>query len=467
MIKGEHSLLHCIQTIFESGTIGDLTDRELLERFAGHDRAMAELCFAALIKRHGPLVFRTCQAILHDRHEAEDAFQATFFVLARKARSLWIRDSLGPWLHEVSCRVASHGRSAVLQRCVHEREAARRAPSTVEDKPWDDRGAVVCEELRRLPDRYRPAIVLCDLEGLTQERAAQILGWPEGTVRSRLARGRQRLRDRLTRRGLAPSVVAALPWLAGHGASAAVPDALAEITSHSAVELVADRAAAVAGASVGSLTEGVLRAMFWNKLKVIAAAVLVGGLFAGTVLLAHGSARLQENRAGAPQAEVPAKDAAVAKPGRVVSASVGESLSATAKARLDVAKQVRVQAFRMYQVDPGRGGFTEVLTWQNLYDDVVAEVLVKTDADRVRFLEHRVATLKRMEQFVGERLNARMASPLDVSAVELYRLEAEDRLEKARAKLGAGGAALADTGSSQLVQFLNQDSWPPPGAFLE
>ena len=217
---------------------------------------MAELSFAALIKRHGPMVFRTSQAILRDRHDAEDAFQATFLVLARKARSLWIGDSLGPWLFQVACRVAACARSAALRRRVHEREVAGMGVSTVEDKTWDDGPAVLCEELKRLPDRYRAAIVLCDLEGLTQERAAMLLGWPAGTVRSRLARGRQRLRERLTRRGLAPSVLPALTWLTGDGPSAAVPATLVLVTTDTAVRLIANRVVMGTMTSVGSLTEG-------------------------------------------------------------------------------------------------------------------------------------------------------------------------------------------------------------------
>ncbi len=323
MIKGEHSLLHSIQTIFESGTMGELTDQQLLERFADPDREMADRCFAALIKRHGPMVLHTCHAILHDRHDAEDAFQATFLVVARKAPSLWIRDSLGPWLFEVAFRVAACARSATLRRRMREREAARMAMSTMEDKTWDDRGAVLCEELKRLPDRYRAAVVLCDLEGLTQERAAQVLGCPAGTVRSRLARGRLRLRDRLTRRGLAPSVVPALPWLNGELPSAAVPATLAEITTNAAVRLGANPAVTGTMASVGLLTEGVLRVMFWSKLKLITAGILAGGFFAGTALLAYWSPGLEQGRSPAPQAEVPAKDDAKAKPRPIVPASAG------------------------------------------------------------------------------------------------------------------------------------------------
>ncbi len=111
MERSEHSVLRHIQTIFESGTVGDLTDRQLLDRFVGRDRDMAELCFAALVERHGPMVLRTCQSILQNRHDAEDAFQATFLVLTRKARSLWIRDSLGPWLFQVARRVAGCART--------------------------------------------------------------------------------------------------------------------------------------------------------------------------------------------------------------------------------------------------------------------------------------------------------------------------------------------------------------------
>jgi sigma-70-like protein len=320
---------------------------------------------------------------------------------------------------------------------------------------------VLCEELRRLPDRYREAVVLCDLEGLTQERAAQLLGWPAGTVRSRLARGRQRLRDRLIRRGLAPSVVPALPWLTGEPPAAAVPATLAEMTTHAAVQLGANRAATGTMASVGSLTEGVLRVMFWNKLKVMTAAILAGGLFTGTALLAYWSAGPQQGASPVPQAEASAKDGAGAKPRPNVLDSAGaQSLSPNAKARLDVARKLRDLTYERWKIDPVTE-FTEALAWQNRYHEVVGELLVKTDADRVRFLEYRVAALKRTEDFVKEAFKSTRGSPIDVLAVELYRLEAEDRLEKARAKLGASGAAPADTGSSQLVQFLNQDSWTP------
>jgi DNA-directed RNA polymerase specialized sigma24 family protein len=119
--------------IFESGTIGELTERQLLDLFVGRDREMAESCCAVLIQRHSPMVFHACQAILHDPHDAEDTFQATFLLLIRKARSLWIRESLGPWLFHFACRVSASTRSAAVRHRIHEREAAGMGASTMED----------------------------------------------------------------------------------------------------------------------------------------------------------------------------------------------------------------------------------------------------------------------------------------------------------------------------------------------
>src|SRR5262249_48991017 len=149
-----------------------------LERFATEGDEVAELAFAALVERHEAMVWRVCLAIVRDEHEAEDAFQATFLVLVRKARSLWVRDSLGPWLHQVACRTASCLRTAVLRRRRHERRrAARNAARAVElgasrDPDWD---AAVHEEVGRLPEKYRAPVVLCDLEGCTHREAARCL----------------------------------------------------------------------------------------------------------------------------------------------------------------------------------------------------------------------------------------------------------------------------------------------------
>ena len=193
--------LGSIRTLFTAGTVVGLADGQLLERFATADGEAAGVAFAALVERHGPMVLRVCRGVLRNAHDAEDAFQATFLILTQKAGSIRSGDSLASWLYGVAHNVASTARSAAARRCFHESKAGATRPQTTVQDARDDPGPVVHEELRRLPDRYRAAVVLCCLEGLTQQQAAEQLGWPLGTVQSRLARGRERLRARLARRG--------------------------------------------------------------------------------------------------------------------------------------------------------------------------------------------------------------------------------------------------------------------------
>ena len=159
------------------------------------------------------MVLRLCRSVLRDEHEAQDAFQATFLVLAQKAKSLCVRDSLGPWIHSVAYRVAACARAAAIRRRRHARrhgELAAGRLAVYQDGDHGDLEAVVHEEIDRLPKHFRTPLVLCDLQGCSHEQAARQLGWPVGTVKSRQARGRQRLRDRLIKRGLAPSPAMAL-----------------------------------------------------------------------------------------------------------------------------------------------------------------------------------------------------------------------------------------------------------------
>ena len=184
-----------LTALFQAGTAAGLGDRVLLERFADRrdaDDPEAEAAFAALVERHGPMVLRVCRAMLGDRHEAEDAFQATFLVLASRARSIRRGDSVGAWLHGVALRVASRARWRAARRRHHERRhaemtAATGAGGAGTDRPPDDVDRVLHEEIGRLPEKYRRPVVLCYLEGLTHDQAADQLGWPVGTVRRRLA----------------------------------------------------------------------------------------------------------------------------------------------------------------------------------------------------------------------------------------------------------------------------------------
>jgi RNA polymerase sigma factor (sigma-70 family) len=266
-----------VRTLFTLGGTGELSDGQLLERFATGRGEAAELAFAALVERHGPMVLRVCRGVLRDSHEADDAFQATFLVLVRRARSLWVRDSLGPWLHQVAYRTASCLRTGAARRRRLERGVAG---SRGEDRAGTghELTAVLHEELGRLPERYRAPAVLCDLEGSSHEQAARHLGWPIGTVKSRLTRAREILRDRLRRRGFGPD--AGLLAAALRPIQALLPPALVDSTTRAVVLFVTSRA--IPPGSAASLAREVLRAMSvtrWMKaasMLAVAAATVTG-----------------------------------------------------------------------------------------------------------------------------------------------------------------------------------------------
>jgi RNA polymerase sigma factor (sigma-70 family) len=249
--------------------IRELTDGQLLERFARGDGPAAELAFAALVERHGAMVIRVCRAHLADPHDRQDAFQATLLVLVEKARGLWVRDSLGPWLHQVALRTASRARAAAIRRKRLEQRAAEIMASRDhhEDTGDPELARVLHEEIERLPERYRVPIVLCDLEGRTCEEAARVMGRPVGTIKCWRSRGRERLRVRLIRVGLAPSVAAGAA-LRADAARSAVAAPAADQAARAAIRILADGiGAGVVPASVSMLVKGVMRSMFLNQLR--------------------------------------------------------------------------------------------------------------------------------------------------------------------------------------------------------
>ena len=284
-----------IRVLFTEGTVGGLTDRELLERFNARDGDGAESAFAGLVERHGPMVLRVCRTLLRDAHLAEDAFQATFLILALKAGSIRGRDSLTSWLYSVAYNVAATARSSAARRRSHElRAAQRKSLAFTEDAP-DDLGLVIHAELDRIPERYRAVIVLCCLDGLTQDQAAQQLGWPLGTVQSRLARGRQRLRDRLARRGLTPADAGLILPLSSKAAQSALPATLASSTVRLGLTIGAARVLAMGSVPVAveKLVRRVVRTMLANKvLTTGAAALLAAAMIAtGAAVYAYQAAR--------------------------------------------------------------------------------------------------------------------------------------------------------------------------------
>jgi RNA polymerase sigma factor (sigma-70 family) len=304
--------LRHFRDLFGDGTAVGLGDAQLLARYAA---SRDEAAFAALVARHGPMVLATCRAILKHEHDVEDAFQATFLVLARKAGSVRAGDALGGWLHRVAYRASVDASADSRRRRRREAEAAARAALEAATDPDPEVAAVVHEELDRLPDRHRLPVVLCDLEGLTYEQAAARLRWSEPTLRHRLVKARGRLRERLTRRGITAGALAAFLTAQATGAKAAVPAALARAA-------VATAAGGTASATAAALSAAIIRSMTMTKLKIASAGVLGAMALASAGVVAVGAGRTGEPRA-AIQAPGPAKGQAAAQP---TSASSGPGI---------------------------------------------------------------------------------------------------------------------------------------------
>jgi RNA polymerase sigma factor (sigma-70 family) len=290
-----HHIRHLIGSVPEAA----LTDGQLLERFlADRDETAVEV----LVRRYGPLVFGVCRRVLHNSHDAEDAFQATFLILMRKAPALDRSKPLGSWLYTVAYRLALSARANEARRQRGEAQAARLRPAT--DGPATNPSALVValeEELHRLPQRHRAVLVLCYLQGKTNDEAATILGCPRGSLAARLALAKERLRAGLARRGYVAPTAGIATALASGTAQAAVPLPLLDNTVRAAVWFAGEQAGAASFISTQAvaLAQGACRAMFVHKLK-IAAAVLV----TATMLLGTGATLLLK---AAPQANPPAQ----------------------------------------------------------------------------------------------------------------------------------------------------------------
>jgi RNA polymerase sigma factor (sigma-70 family) len=279
-------------------------DRHLLERFlaSGDDAA-----FAALVRRHGAMVLGVGRRLLHDADAAEDVFQATFLVLARRAASIRKQDALGSWLYGVAYRVAVRARAATASRRRRERQAPAPPPADpAAEVTWRELGAVLDEELRQLPDRYRAPLVLCFLEGQTQDEAARELGYSKATLRRRLAHGRELLRRRLLRRGVALSVGLLATALSQVPTPAAVAAAMVEAAVQAALLSRAGPAGPPAvTAEVAALADGVGRAAVPTRLQVagvVLAVVLFGAAGGWLARQAAAAKPAPPEPAGAPQA---------------------------------------------------------------------------------------------------------------------------------------------------------------------
>jgi RNA polymerase sigma factor (sigma-70 family) len=318
-------LLHHIRRLAAPPSPDPGSDADLLTRYlTGRDEA----AFAAIVARHGPMVLRVCRRALADAHAAEDCYQATFLVLARKAASVRRRGSLAAWLYGVAARVSRRARDAGRRRAAGELRSGE-GPADPRPDPLDLLTArelldAVDEEVERLPEVYRLPVVLCCMEGRPREEAARLLGWTEGSVKGRLERGRARLHDRLLRRGLTLTAALAAVELSRAAAPAAAPT-LAAAAARAAILFASGQAAAPAAASARTLTlaQGVLNAMMRTRLLVVTAVLTLALLGGATGVLAFAAGKDQGARTPPPAAAPdPAADAEAGRP------EVGDGLDA-------------------------------------------------------------------------------------------------------------------------------------------
>jgi RNA polymerase sigma factor (sigma-70 family) len=276
-----------LQTLFDVGVMESLTDGQLLNRSM---ELREGAVFEAIVHRHGPMVWGVCRRVLRDHHDAEEAFQATLLVLARKAASVMPREKLGNWLYGVAYQTAMKARATRAKRRARESQRPDMPESgAVREDHLADLLSQLDRELSRLPDKYRVPIILCELEGKTHKEAAEQLGWPIGTLSGRLSRARAMLARRLSRPGVILSGGALAMQLAQDTASASVPTQLIGSTAQAASLFAMGRAvsAGMVSAKVAALTGEVLKIMLLSKIKTVTVALLVGfSLAAGGIGLA-------------------------------------------------------------------------------------------------------------------------------------------------------------------------------------
>jgi RNA polymerase sigma factor (sigma-70 family) len=289
-----------------------LSDSQLLDLYL---EERDDAAFAALVRRHGPMVWGVCQRIIGHTNDAEDAFQAAFLILVRKAAAIKPREAVGNWLYGVAYHASLKARTAARRVRAKEKQVTS-MPEPAQDRrdEREELQKLLDQELNALPDKYRLPVVLCDLEGRPRKEVAAQLKIPEGTLSSRLATAHQMLAKRLARHGLAVSGASLTGLLAQTAASAGVPAAVISSTIQTATLVAASNGAVVGVAStkVAALTEGVMKAMLLSKLKIATAAVLLLSLIAGAGVFIGGSTQPAVSQA--PNKKAPAQVAPAPKP---------------------------------------------------------------------------------------------------------------------------------------------------------
>jgi len=272
-----HKTVFRLRRLVDRATLAERSDRELLGQFRDNGD---EEAFALLVRRHAGLVLGVCQRVLGNMQDAEDAFQATFLVLARKAGAVAWQENIKNWLHGVAHRVALKARRRNLRRREREAKASQPQSDSIAQAAdtWDELRPVLDEELATLPARYRAPLILCYLEGRTRDEVAEELGWSIGSVKGRLERGRELLRKRLLQRGLPLSAVLCAGLLPGSGAAAGPSAVLVEQATQAALQFVGIVTEQVISASALTLAQGVLNAMLISKLKISTLVLFCAGM---------------------------------------------------------------------------------------------------------------------------------------------------------------------------------------------
>jgi RNA polymerase sigma factor (sigma-70 family) len=394
-------------------------DGQLLERFVAE---RDESAFAALAQRHGPLVWGVCCRVLDHAQDAEDAFQATFLVLARKAGSIARHDSVRSWLYGVAHRVAVRARANRSRRRSRE---CRLEPQTAADSRREDGTKellpILDEEIGRLAEKYRLAIILCCLEGKTDAEAARQLGCPRATVATRLARAREQLRRRMTRRGLAVPA-ATFAAVLSPAAAPAAPAALAQSVTRAAVVLAAGQALSpgLIPAEVLTLTKEVCNAMFVSKLKLLVV------LFAVVVLATGlGVASSQPPPTDPVPKERPPAPPEVVKP----AAPAPDTRPALLKEKVSIAESGFRVVWERYTA--GKSIEEEVYNWSKRWLDAEREAST-TKAGQIAALEAHLGRIQELEKLIKLKHEVGRATVVDMTLAQFARVEAELWLAEAR-----------------------------------
>ena len=405
---------HDLQTLFGVGVTGALSDGQLLDRFAVAKDAEV---FEAIVDRHGPMVWGVCRRVLGNHHDAEDAFQATFIVLARRAASVFPRENVANWLYGVAHKTATKARTMKVKRLRREVPVAE-VPETgaKRDEDRNDLLPQLDTELSRLPKKYRIPIVLCELEGKTHRQAAEILGWPIGTVSGRLSTARAILAKRLLRRGLTLAAGSLATLLGTEAWSAGVPSNLIVSTARGA-SLIASSGALTPGmvsAQAAALAEEVLKMMILSKMKAGLAVLLVGGFFA----LVWTGLAFRLRAAGA-------QEQAASKPTTPAQSVWDPVIDRVLEARVDTARRVYEGERQFIHSSPQ--SYENAPIWSRRWME--AEVrLAKRSPDRVAAAQRHLDRMKLMETMMEQILKSEPFAAHNLLKAKYFRLEAEELL---------------------------------------